>query len=83
MTYRGGTYISQAHAATPALGPKVWAAKLQYKEIYGLGPKGKEYLMKRIESESPIPITGITDTWCFGTLVNGSYAEIHFTRMAE
>ena len=83
LYYRGGTYISQAYARTPELAPKVWAEQLDYKEIYGIGSKGKEYLIKRIESEIPVPITGVLNTWCFGTLVNGAVAEIHFTQTAE
>lgn len=83
LDYRGGTYISQAYASTPELAPKIWAEQLQYKEVYGIGPKGKECLLKRIESEIPVPITGIKNTWCFGTLVNGAVAEIHFTETVE
>ena len=83
LNYRGGTYISQVYAPTPEKAPGIWAEQLIYNEIEGIGPKGKDYLIQQIESDVPVPVTGIKRTWCSSARVNGSLALIHFTETTE
>jgi hypothetical protein len=83
MGYKGGDYLFQVHADTPELASKIWAEQLEYKSVKGIGPKGKERLIKEMELDTPVPIKGIKNTWCSIALINGALAMIHFTETVE
>jgi len=80
MEYEGGTYISQVEAFSEKAACKKWAESLEVSEIKGLGIKGKEILIKEIESEELVPIESLQNVWCVSAFIRGKSPLIHFIK---
>jgi hypothetical protein len=80
LDYRGGTYVSQVSAPSPALALKVWAETLSKTEIEKLGPKSKSDLIEKVQLDTPTALEGIKHTWCCSIVLRGHLALIHFTQ---
>lgn len=82
LEYKGGTYISQVRAQSYKSAPKIWAEKLDTTAISQPEKDIKIKLLKSVEEEIPIPIEGISKTWCC-SLLHLNNALAHFTQTCE
>lgn len=82
LEYKGGTYISQVRAQSYKSAPKIWAEKLDTTVISKLEKDFKIKLLKSVEREIPIPIEGVSKTWCC-SLLHLNDALAHFTQTSE
>ncbi len=79
LEYKGGTYISQVKASSPARALAAWAEALNSTEVKGLGKIRKQKLTEQA-NQPPTPLEGVKNTWCWSVLLRGDLALIHFTR---
>jgi hypothetical protein len=82
LEYKGGTYISQVRAQSYKSAPTIWAEKLDTTVISQPEKDFKIKLLKSVEEEIPIPIEGISKTWCC-SLLHLNNALAHFTQTSE
>jgi hypothetical protein len=82
LEYKGGTYISQVRARSYKSAPKAWAEKLDLTDISKPEKDFKVKLLKSIDEETPVPIDGISKTWCCSMLYLND-ALVHFTQTSE
>ena len=76
MDYRGGTYVSQVAAPSPAKAFLKGAERLLVSELFGLGDKSKASLVEQIKEDTPTPLGGLINAWCQSVLVRGNLAFI-------
>lgn len=90
--FRGGTYISQFRAVDEIDALREWAAYLVVrKPIPRVSHIVARNALKDLEiidemlgmSMPPVPIEGITDTWCSSASCGRDMAMIHIVRTAE
>ena len=82
LDYRGGTYVSQVQAETPAEAVQAWAASLDPKVVHGLGPSGKKDLVRVLAEDveggsGPVLLDGLTNVWCTSALMRGAGMTIN------
>ena len=82
LDYRGGTYISQVRARNYLVAPRVWAKKLELRDIPDVSDGFRENLLKSMEFEKPVALEGVRNTWCCG-LIYTKRAILHFTQTVE
>jgi hypothetical protein len=83
MEFKGGTYLSQVRAPSPAAALKKWVRGLEVKEIEGMTAAIKRQFVKCLPEESPVAITGLKSTWCSGFISRSSSALVHFFRTTD
>ena len=64
MDFKGGTYVSQVLARSPAEALVKWATELEVQEIYGIGKKLKARLVSQAREADLVPLTGLWGVWC-------------------
>jgi len=77
MDYCDGTYISQVEADCIKIACQKWAQNLDIKEIYNLGWKGKEVLIKQIAECKPTALRNIVNVWFESFSIYGKSAHIN------
>lgn len=53
------------------------AARIEPRDVEGLGIRGKAALLRGIENEAPVLLDGLKKVWCCSTLVNGKLALVN------
>ena len=76
--FRGGTYISQVRAPSAHRAFLKWAETLDVTEIAGVGPAGKQRIIREIEEfdHQPTPLAGLKNAWCAGSVAVGGLVNI-------
>ena len=87
MEYRGGTYVSQAKAASASGALRTWAHNLDPSPVPGLGMRGKADLIEVIESDladgiKPARLEGLHGSWCQTVRFSGGFALINIVATA-
>lgn len=80
--FRGGTYLSQFQAADPVDAKRRWAIQLQTSGIDGLEKFAAQKLVEEIEHDM-VPVTGLTDVWCFTVLFDDHLGVIHVVSTSQ
>jgi hypothetical protein len=78
MEFRGGTYCSQVHAASPKRAPAVWARKLNPEDVWGFGPSSRQQLEQDFKVWGFVPLDGTKNVWCHTAYIHGHPALINF-----
>lgn len=83
MDYRGGTYIRQVNAPSLTKALRHWANTFDQTEVKHLGISGKRALIKASAKDSPVPIDGTKNAWCFTAIVGGHLALANIVKTAR
>jgi hypothetical protein len=83
LEYRGGTYISQVRAQSSNSALRVWARTLNKTELSQLDTHTKSSLVEKVQSDIPIAIEGVKNTWCCTALLDQHMAIINFTQTVD
>ena len=83
MEYDGGTYISQVESSSPKAAVKNWIKKLSINLIQGLNTKTLRVLADSLKMDSPMPIEGISNTWCISATIRGKLALVTIVQTYE
>lgn len=78
MDFSGGTYVSQVRSESWKTALSTWATQLNPKDIHGMGVKMISLPQKEVNQETPVPLTGLSNTWFASALIRGSSVHIHF-----
>lgn len=76
LEYKGGTYIGQIAATSPAAALPRWFSGLQDNEVVKWGIT-REELAAVAKSDTPTPITGCRGVWCVSGSAGGGLVLIH------
>lgn len=82
LDFKGGTYISQVLAQSPAEALAAWASELKVEEIHGMGYKMKERLIAHANHADLVPLTGLWGVWCTTASLHSGSALINIVRTA-
>jgi hypothetical protein len=77
LDHRGGTYIAQVRAVSPASALTAWAHQLPFQDVPGIGEATAAALDERLRREPPMALDGLASVWCTGSVVRGAYALIN------
>ena len=77
LDHRGGTYMAQVRAVSPASALKVWARRLPSQCVPGIGEATAAALAERLREDPPVALDGLINAWCAGSVVRGAYALIN------
>jgi hypothetical protein len=80
LDFKGGTYVSQCRATSPSAAIRKWARELQTDAISGIGKLGKSQLIDDVQSDDPVALEGLSNTWCHSALVRGHLALINIVQ---
>lgn len=80
LDYRGGTYLNQIRATTPAKACQKWARDLDASAVYGLGKTGKAELIEELRFDRPRPFDELTNAWCLTAIARGQLALINVVK---
>jgi hypothetical protein len=85
LAYRGGCYISQVRASSPAVAQRAWAKQLPGANVIGLGVKGKEHLTRDLmaRENEPVPVPDMHKTWCSMSALRNGLALIHIVETTD
>jgi hypothetical protein len=78
LDYRGGTYVSQCSAKSPADAFRQWVTSDALDEVEQLGPGRRREIAERVRDElrPPVPLTGLVNVWCTGLPIPGGLVNI-------
>ena len=76
LDHRGGTYLAQVRAASPASALTVWARQLPSQCVPGIG-KATAAALARLREDPPVALDGLVSAWCTGSVIRGAYALIN------
>jgi hypothetical protein len=83
LDHRGGTYLAQVRAASPASALTVWARQLPSQCIPGIGKATAAALAERLREHPPVALDGLMSAWCTGSAVRGAFALINIILTRE
>jgi hypothetical protein len=79
--YRGGTYLSQVIAPTPAKALSAWCRRPS--PIPGIGPATRRKLAQAFNDDAPVAVDTLRAVWCLSELVRGYLMIIHIVKTAD
>lgn len=83
LDYSGGTYLSQVDSKNHVKAPGVWSNQLNANHLGKKAELFKNQLISLVDSESPVAVEGLVNTWCLTfTLVN-ELAIVHYCKTAK
>jgi len=82
MDYKGGTYISQEHAASLKAAVLTWVKKIDVKKIGATKTVVKKAPFYWDEGK-PVPIDGTEGVWCFDLRIGRPLAIVHVIHTTE
>jgi hypothetical protein len=77
LDHRGGTYMAQVRAVSPASALTVWARQLPSQCVPGVGEATAAALAARLREDPPVALDGLVSAWCTGSVIRGAYALIN------
>lgn len=83
MEFRGGTYISQVTAPHLEAALISWASTLKVNEIEGMTEERQRALLQVLPEEHPVPLTELTNVWCFTPRIQNSMALVNVILTSE
>ena len=83
LDHRGGTYLAQVRAASPASALTVWARQLPAQCVPGIREATAAALAKRLREHPPVALDGLVNAWCTGSTVRGAFALVNIILTRE
>lgn len=80
LDFRDRIYISQVHAGTPQDAVLIWGQSLDVNKIKYMGEKVKEDLVKDLQDEEPVAISGMTNVWGFAIVPLWRFGMVNFVK---
>jgi len=77
LDYRGGTYIAQLSATSPAEALVLWTEQLPTQRVPGIRAATASELAFRLQQEAPVELRGLVNAWCTSALIRGGHALIN------
>ena len=79
LEYRGGTYISQFEALTPAEALETWLNQHDHSVVGTLKPKHIRKIRQDYEEDGFVALVGVTHVWCFTFHIKRHLGLLNFT----